>query len=348
MRRFTLLPTVIVLALVGTVAVGQSGDRTGQAQSEQIYLALGDSIPAGLLSSLPDERGYPALLHQLIESERMADDDPTNVELVNLAESGETVQSFQTEGQLDSALAEIEAAPEGNIGTVTLTIGGNSILSLWEATSAEREEDLELFEAEFSAIVDTLSQALSEHDADVVVTTYYDLTEGDPDVEGTNAWWLRQFNDVIADTATEAGFQVVDLEPLFRGRVTELTWFPADIHPNNAGHQAIARAIWEQLSYDQDQPDVEIIRPDDGEVRSRVPTVHATVTDEVGIDEVMLEAPDAEPIELIYVPDLDAWVGVWDAREYPDSEAELTVVATDVSGNESRESVTIRLPSNQT
>lgn len=347
MRPSMLSRTLIVLALVGAVTLMPIGDRSGQAQAEQVYLALGDSIPAGLLASLPGERGYPALLHQLIESQRMAADEPANVELVNLAEPGETVESFQTEGQLESALEEIDAAPEGSIGTVTLTIGGNNILSLWEATAAEREEELELFETEFSAVVGTLSQALAGHDADVVVTTYYDLTEGDPDVEGSNAWWLRQFNDVISETATDVGFDVVDLESLFRGRVTELTWFPADIHPNNAGHQAIARTIWEQLSYDQDPPDIEITRPDEGEVRSRVPTVHAVVSDDVGIDEVTLEVPDADPIELLYVPDLEAWVGVWDAREFPHSEAELTVVATDVSGNESSESVSIRLPSTQ-
>ena len=337
--------SLIALALIAALVVGPLGQQTGRAQSEQIYLALGDSIPAGLLASLPAERGYPGLLHQLIEAERLAQDEPANVELINLSEPGETVQSFLSDGQLDDAIDEIEAAPNDSIGTVTLTLGGNNILSLWESTAAERQDELDEFEAQFASVIDELSDAVAGHDADVIVTTYYDLTEGDPDVEGSNAWWLRQFNEVISETAGDAGFDVVDLESIFRGRVTELTWFPADVHPNNAGHQAIARVIWEELSYDQEPPEIEITRPDDGEVRSRVPTVHASVSDNVEVEDVRLESPDGDSVELLYVPDLDAWVGIWDARGYPDTEAELTVVATDVSGNESRESVTIRLPS---
>jgi lysophospholipase L1-like esterase len=345
MTRATVLRITLVCALLGLAVASPVSERVSVAQSEQIYLALGDSIPAGLLASLPAERGYPGLLQDLSESERLSGDEPGNVELINLAEPGETVQSFQQDGQLESAIEEIQAAPDGQLETVTLTLGGNNILALWESTVAERQDELERFESEFTTVIDQLGSALEDHDPDVVVTTYYDLTEGDPDVEGSNAWWLRQFNEVIAETASEAGFQVVDLESLFSGRVSELTWFPADIHPNNSGHQAIARAIWHELGYDEEPPEVEITRPDTDEARSRVPTIHAQVSDNVGIDTVILEVEDESAQELIYVPRLEVWVGLWDAREFPGNEATVTVVATDVSGNETRESVTLSLPS---
>jgi lysophospholipase L1-like esterase len=332
--------TAVALALL----TGLVSQAPTSAQSEQVYLALGDSIPAGLLASLPAERGYPALLQDLMETERLASEAPGNVNLVNLSEPGETVRSFAQDGQYDDAIDVIEETPEGNIQTVTLTLGGNNILALWEASPAERQAELDRFQSDFEVVIEALADALEDHGADVVVTTYYDLTEGDPDVEGSNAWWLRQFNETITETATEAGFDVVDLEALFQGRIGELTWFPADVHPNNAGHKLIARAIWQQLDYDQDPPEVEITRPEPGETRNRVPTIHASVSDAVGVDSVVLRVNEDVERELLYIPRLDRWVGLWDARAYPGTEAELTVIAQDVSGNESTDSVVITLP----
>jgi lysophospholipase L1-like esterase len=345
MTRSALLKRATLVALLAVLVSTLDNPPTGQTQSEHVYLALGDSLPAGLLASLPDERGFPGLLQDLMETERLASDDPGNVELINLAEPGETVQTFWDDGQLAEALDVIDSIPQDSLQTVSLTIGGNNILSLWESTADEREDELEQFRTDFAAIVDELANVLEEHNTNVFVTTYYDLTEGDPSVEGSNAWWLRQFNEVIAETARAAEFTVVDLESQFRNRVGELTWFPADFHPNNAGHQLIARAIWEELGYDQSPPEIEITRPTQGEVRNRVPTIYVSATDNVGIDSVVLRVEDEDQFELIYVRDRSAWIGLWDARDFAGHEAELTVVATDVSGNEASDSVSITLPS---
>ena len=342
-RSLRILVAILALGLIGVTPI--ASQQTTTAQSEQIYLALGDSIPAGLLASLPTERGYPALLRNLMETHRLSSDSPGNVELINLAEPGETIESFIEDGQLESALSEIEDAPDGAMQTITLTIGGNNILSLWESTPAEREAALEDFETGFANVVDELDEATGGMDVDVVVTTYYDLTEGDPSVEGSNAWWLMQFNDVIRETAEEAKFSVVDLSGEFTDRITELTWFPADIHPNNAGHQMIARAIWQQLGYDQEPPEVEITRPDSDEAGSRTPTIHAIATDDVSIETVLLEIDGEAVSELIYVADRERWIGVWDARDYPDSSAVIAVRAIDVSGNEEIDSIPVMLPS---
>jgi lysophospholipase L1-like esterase len=341
LQRTSVMLALLLLGLAIIPVIGQPS----RAQSEQVYLALGDSIPAGLLTSLPSERSYPAILRDLIEAERMSSATPGGVELINLAAPGETVETFLDDGQLEDAIEQIEGLADDALRTVTLSIGGNNMLALWESTSAEREQELERFEILFAEVIDELAGAFEGTEADVVVTTYYDLTGGDADVEGGNAWWLRQFNDVISQTASDAGFQVVDLEEAFQGRVNELTWFPADVHPNNAGHELIARTIWRQLAYDQEPPSVEITRPAAGEARSRVPTIYARVEDAVGIDQVVIQVADESPRRLIYVQDRDAWIGLWDGRDFVGSEAEITVIATDVSGNEASDSVMITLPS---
>lgn len=330
-----------------TVLVALGGGLHGvaepsRAQGEQVYLALGDSIPAGLSSSLPAERSYPAILRELMLAERVTSDAPSAVELVNLAEPGETTESFLQEGQLDAALERIQGTDE--LRTVTLTLGGNDILALQDASDGDREAALDQFSESYGQVIDELAGALEGMDVDVVVTAYYDLTDGDPSIEGSDAWWLARFNDVIRETAGDAGFAVVDLAELFDGRISELTWHPADVHPNNQGHQVIGRAIWQQLDYDDDAPSVEITRPEPGEARSRTPTIHATGDDVVGTENVDVYVDDEHVAELLYVSDRDAWVGIWNAREYESDEAEITVIATDLAGNEGSDTVDITLP----
>jgi lysophospholipase L1-like esterase len=346
MNRLRLLSWLTFLALIATLAGASITSNPARAQSEQVYLALGDSIAAGLLSSLPDKRGYPAVLADLIETERLASDIPGAVVLINLAEPGETVQSFIDDGQLSAAIDQIDAIGENDqeLRTVTLTLGGNDMLALWEMAGPEREADLERFTDAYRHVVEVLSEALDGRDTDVVVTTYYDLTEGDPDVSGSDSWWLARFNEVISDVATGAGFEVVDLDSVFRGQISSLTWFPADVHPNNAGHRAIAQAVWQVLEYDQAAPEISIERPEEGETRSRVPTIHAAVSDDVGVERVELHVDGERVDDLIYVPRLGVYVGLWDARAHPSSQAEITVVATDLAGNESSDAVSITLP----
>ncbi len=339
-----IIRTIGVTGIALLLILSHASGTGTQAQSEDVYLALGDSIAAGLLASLPTQRGYSWLLQDLMQQQRLAADAPGAVDLINLAEQGETVDSFVQDGQLDDALDAIGDVQDGALRTVTLTIGGNDILALWEANAAERQDELERFATGFDEIVGTLADALEGQDPDVIVTTYYDVSEGDPEIEGSDSWWLAQFNHVIRETAEDAGFSVVDLESIFRGRIGSLTWFPADIHPNNAGHQLIAREIWQSLGYDQDPPEVEITMPDELNVRNRTPTIHAVVQDDVGVDRVVL-AVDGEPQkDLTYVPDRDAWVGVWNGRAYEQNQVELSVIAADLAGNSSEERVSIILP----
>ena len=347
MLRTRALRTMLIAILVAAVAAPAIGSSNTAAQDEQVYLALGDSIAAGLSTSLPRNRGYPAIIQDLMQAERAGEGAPGAVQLINLAKPGETTESFIEDGQLDEALERIAAIENDSreLRTVTLTIGGNDILDLWNTAADQRDDGFAAFEQSFAEIIDELSDALNGIDADVVVTTYYDLTEGDADVAGSDSWWLAAANDVIRETATDAGFDVVDLDELFRGEITSLTWFPADVHPNNAGHQVIARAIWQELAYDEQPPAVEITRPDSSQVTSRVPTIHAEVSDNVEVERVELHVDGELVDELIYVTRLDAWAGLWDGRDHPGTGVEIEVVATDLSGNEARDSVSIDLPS---
>ncbi|MBX6342431.1 MAG: hypothetical protein IRY97_08230, partial [Thermomicrobiaceae bacterium] len=78
------LATVLALGVVAGAGRVAAPPPT-RAAPEQVYLALGDSIAAGLVTSLPRTRGYPALVRDLIERRDRASGEPAQVSLVNLA-----------------------------------------------------------------------------------------------------------------------------------------------------------------------------------------------------------------------------------------------------------------------
>ena len=114
------------------------------------------------------------------------------------------------------------------------------------------------FERNFRAI---LSRLVNETGATIVVTTYFNpFPRGSRCAPGTTDLALRFLNSTITDVAAEFGDRdvVVNLAPIFKGHEgREPTgWFSpsssgiicTDIHPNAAGHDAIAGAILDALA----------------------------------------------------------------------------------------------------
>ncbi|HET7038022.1 MAG TPA: GDSL-type esterase/lipase family protein, partial [Thermomicrobiaceae bacterium] len=293
------------------------------------------SIAAGLVTSLPRERGYPALVDNLMPS----------TQLVNLAVPGETTASFM-HGQLQRFQQELAqlTASGAELRAVTITLGGNDVLALQSQSTAERQAGLDQFKTSYPQALAAIRAALGDLKPAVVVTTYYDLSEGNPNQQGSDAWWLHQFNEVIRAAAQAQGMRVADLEPAFRGQISRWTWYPNDIHPNNAGHAAIARLVWTALGLDTQAPSIAVQSPAAGTLGRRTPTVRVVASDTVGVTDVSLWV-DGKAIEsLLYVPSQQAYIGVWDARDYAQPRAMLTVKARDLAGNEATAEVNVALP----
>lgn len=333
---------LVALLLAATAAPLTAAQPTSQ---EQVYLALGDSIAAGLVTSLPRVRGYAWLVRDLIERGAANQGAPA-VTLINRAVPGETTASFLDGAQLQQARADIAKARArgAQVRAVTVTLGGNDLLRLAGSDDAAREAGLDRFRVEYPAALAAITEALGDISADIVVTTYYDLSEGDPAQEGSDAWWVQQFNEVIQESAAAAGARVADLESAFRGRVREWTWYPSDVHPNNAGHAEIARLVWQALGYDQAPPSVTVERPAPGPLSRRTPTVRVTATDDVGVTRVELLADGEYVADLRYIASQDAYLGVWDARGWGAGSATLTVRASDLAGNETSADIQVALP----
>jgi len=304
-------------------------------------LAVGDSLAAGVGSTLPRERSAAVLLCEWASTYL-----GEKSELVSLAVPGERTESFLSGGQaerLRQTVARLRA--EGRaIRFVLISLGGNDVLQLQTADEVEREEQLAAFEANYAEAMRVIRSAVG--DVPLLALTLYDPTEGDASAPRSDSWWIAQFDRAIRANAESVGALVVDLDKEFRGRTDEWTWWPVDIHPTNAGYAAIARAAWRALAWDRQAPQVVIERPETGShVKRRFLTVRARISDLGGIERVGLWVDGQEIGTLDPLPEADEWITLWETPwPLPGPSLRLEVRAVDRAGNEGRAAVELVRP----
>jgi len=229
-------------------ATGASGTPAG-AETEGVYLALGDSYAAGLGASDAATTSYASLVWQELQQRF------PRLELVNLAVAGHTSRELLDE-QIPSTLHAIK---KGGVRAVTISIGGNDLLVLGaneecarDPTSAACPLGEELVELEAN-----LGQALGElraaagPDVPIVIMTYPNMfsVPGHP-FEEPAALALGRLNEVVRAVAEQYDVGVAELSRAFDGRASEFTHLldpQPGFHPNDAGHRVIAGAFVESL-----------------------------------------------------------------------------------------------------
>jgi acyl-CoA thioesterase I len=310
--------------------------RPSLAQSPGIYIALGDSIAAGIGSSLPRERGNAAIV-----AGWLATLTGESVPFENLAVPGETAATFTDGGQLQRFRDVIARSNASGIpvAAVTLTLGGNEMLALDATGLSDRQAGLDAFSDQYAGAVAAVRSEIGP-DVPLVVTTYYDLTEGDPAIEFTDSWWVEQFNAVIRRVAGEQQAQVADVASRFAGNISAFTHFPFDVHPSNAGHVTIARSIWATLALDQEPPAVSVASS--VEATRSTPTIKFGVQDNVGVSTVTAVSDDVPVGGPFEIEDGD-YVVLLDLRATELDEVALTIEIGDDAGNVTREVVTVEV-----
>lgn len=350
MRR---LPALLLLALLlaATLAGGSpAGPAGGQAPPAppppgEVLLVLGDSLAVGVGATSPVQRGFAAVLQGWLT--RLPPARP--IVLTNLGVAGETSASFIEGGQLARARAELEAAARDGrrVSPVVLSIGGNDLLAVERAEAAARRQALARFEGNLARILDDLDAGLTRADGRtgaLVLLTVYNPHGGAAGVAGSDAWWVEQFNGVLRAAAAARGLTLVDAWALVAGHEAAWTHIGVgDVHPTNAGHAAIAGAIWRALGYDAVAPAVELVTPVPGALSRPVPTVRARASDAVGVTRVELWADGRRVKELTWLPDYGLYVATWDGRTAAAGAHRLEVRAFDEAGNAGQAAVEVQL-----
>ncbi len=198
------------------------------------YVSLGDSLAVGVGASDPRERGYASLYRDLLEGKTGRE-----VGLIQLGVVGETSGSF-IDGP-DSQLARAERTLADNPdATVTLSLGGNDLLSVAENTDAEREDALARYARNLDYVLQTLGSA-SEPAPRIGVLALYN-----PAPDSFTDEWTGRLNAEIRRVAGANGASVAAADETFRGREEEYAHqarYPWDVHPTDAGYEALAQAF---------------------------------------------------------------------------------------------------------
>jgi lysophospholipase L1-like esterase len=113
----SLAATALALMIATPVAAGSPST---------VYVALGDSLAWGDGASDPTSTSYAALLSEYFAGEPHGGAK----QFLNLAVRGETTSSYLAGGQSAAAIAAI-SAPTTDTRTVTLSLGGNDLLDLF-------------------------------------------------------------------------------------------------------------------------------------------------------------------------------------------------------------------------
>jgi lysophospholipase L1-like esterase len=243
--------SVAILALA-ILAAAPSASADGG-----LYLALGDSVAVCCASS--PEKTYVGRLFSEYQSTLGV------TQLSNRAQGGETSGSIRAPGgQLDHALSDINAATDTR--AVTIDIGGNdryACADSWDTCP---------YRANLAATLSDLKAALAADPGDetFIAMAYYNPASGlggdepryDRGLLGSDLTISCQtsagpevgLNDVIFQEAGRYGAGVADAYPAFKAGGQS---FMADsLHPNDAGHAAIADAFLHPSAGCESPPDL--------------------------------------------------------------------------------------------
>jgi lysophospholipase L1-like esterase len=306
----------------------------GSDSTDSFYIALGDSVAAGIGSSLPRDRSYPSILGELFSSH-----SEQSIRTLNLAEPGESAETFLSDGQLDafrSAVADIRTT-SSNIEAVTLTLGGNDVLDLRAEDTQQREEALATFRTSMPEAIRAIVNVVGS-DTPIYVSTVYDPTGEDPSFPNSDAWWIEQFNSVIRDAVAAAGVTLVDLAVTLGPEAQDLTRYPADVHPTNEGHSRLATEFWRATNIDHESPEISILS---GAMSNRfTPTLRFEVGPDTVLNTIVVSSADDRAIVYPPVETSDLHFAVLiDASEIQTESLEILIEASDAAGNATQQRI---------
>jgi lysophospholipase L1-like esterase len=250
MRRRALLHartlTLTLVVVTTVVAPNASPTSASSTQAGGLYVALGDSIAAGEGARSPSS-SYVEQYFGYLQSTRGVTD------LANLARPGAT-SSDLVRSQLPAALEDVNASSDTK--AVTIDIGLNDLLS--DSNCSVANAPTCPFAANLKTALTDLEAALAtDPGAETVqLMQYYNREIGDPDESAARQLLLGTdgtvdcsgtgdqmgLNDLIHCISIQEGAVPVDVLPIFDAAGPA---YLADdhLHPNDAGHLAIAKAF---------------------------------------------------------------------------------------------------------
>jgi lysophospholipase L1-like esterase len=269
-----LLVGILVLGLL-TVSGPASAEPSQPPIGRPLYLALGDSLAAGVGASDPAVTGYVPQFYQLLRQELACQPagQPScgSLALRNLGVGGATSTTLLAT-QLPEAVAELQARngdpnPYNDVRVVTIDVGGNDVFGVVSSCAAGPTPEcgaliqarLQTFAVNFTQILAQL-RAAAGPDTVIIAMTYYNPLPScrlaslaplaDAVLEGGLGVAVG-LNDLIRSIAAAHGVLVA--ETYGQLGPGELVGGSDCLHPNDAGYQVITEAFVAALTEAQPQ-----------------------------------------------------------------------------------------------
>ncbi|HEY5625043.1 MAG TPA: GDSL-type esterase/lipase family protein [Dehalococcoidia bacterium] len=238
------------------------------AGARSLYLALGDSLSAGIGASNQVSLGWVGLVNAALPG----------WDLLNLGVAGDDSGELLFGGPLDEGLRQIELRtaddePGNEVGAITLEIGGNNLLDIYfdfvlpgdcPSVVEALQRDFcvnalgSALEAYRTDLAEILSRVVSSApDTPIFLMTFYNPFSGGSSsideigvlaLEGNEGTPFPEgLNDIIREAGAAAGVTVVEWYEPFLGKQSEYIAFDL-IHPNDAGHAVLAEAVIESMA----------------------------------------------------------------------------------------------------
>lgn len=193
------------------------------------YVALGDSITVGIGSFL--NHGYAVLYRRCLQN-----DLKRKVTLQNLGKNGWTSQDFLNDLANNQTL--VDAIQKSQV--ISLSIGGNDLLQ-----GVKNKEPLKQvysrFEANFLKI-DKIIKKLKKNAKEPYIIRYIEIYNPKPN-DPLAIKWIPRFNQIIHQ-GRDKNTRIARTYRVFETQGKKLLFIDRE-HPNNQGHQAIARTLQE-------------------------------------------------------------------------------------------------------
>jgi acyl-CoA thioesterase-1 len=244
MRRLALLPLALCLAGCSTPAPGPGPGALdlppGPAGSIPVVVTLGDSVPVGTACNCTP---FPDLYAHMISPQARS---------VNLAQPGYTASDVRGQLRTASVRAGLHEAT-----VVLVMVGANDLAAAFENArdAAGYRASAATVQTAVTAIVGTVLR-IHATPVTVLVLGYWNvvkdgavgLTEYGADGLKSADQATHECNEALRRAAEQSGARYVTTTPVFKG--TDRQEDPTGLlaadgdHPNAAGHQAIADALY--------------------------------------------------------------------------------------------------------
>jgi lysophospholipase L1-like esterase len=199
------------------------------AASPLHYLALGDSITVGVGSFL--NHGYAVLYRRYLQH-----DLKQKVLLKNLGKNGWTSQDLLDDLLNNQTL--VDAIKKSQI--ITLSIGGNDLIQ-GVRNKVPLKNVYTRFDANFQRI-DKIIKKIKNNGKEPYILRYLEIYNPKPN-DPLAKKWISRFNKVI-NQAKDQNTRIARTYRAFEKEGKKLLFIDQE-HPNNQGHQAIARSLQE-------------------------------------------------------------------------------------------------------